>query len=331
MSSLDNIELLDESVFNAFYDIKEEDIVDNNDYKLCQKCNIHMDYKVSNEYICSNCGLSKRNISNEDIYNEYTSTTNYNSLNDSAIKCVGTDSFKYQCILRNATSYTVLQNKHIKNILFYLNYNSKKINIPKDILLTVCQQYKKIREMNNIYRGHILKGILASLVYYECINKKLTHKPKEIAEWFEIDTINMSKGDKIVRTLNEKILNLNSIDDMQLCKHFIYSDMLRLSIDHEYLPFLYELSDKINEQRLINLNSKPSTKAAVFIYILICCKKMDITSLQLYEEFKISVSTFKSKSNIIIKNINCVSDIFNKYDIPIIHSLPRSVRQSRKK
>lgn len=326
---MDKFELLDLDEFSSFYDIKEEDL-DEINYKICPKCDIHMSFKITNEYICEQCGLSRDNIASSDDYN-VASGNSYNTLNNSStpIKCVGNNSFKFQCLLRNNSSYSVVQENNIKNTLFRLNYNCTELNVPKDILLSVNEQYKLIRKSNNIYRGQILKGILASLTYYECLKQKLTHKPKEIASWFNIDSINLSKGDKILRSLSEEgVIDLD-LDKIEINNNFIYSYAMRLEIDVDYLPFLYELLDEINKLKIINPNSKSSTKAISLLYLLIVCKKIPITQDKLYEEFKISISTFKSMTNTILKNSNLLEHIFKKYNIPKLNSVPR-VTKTRK-
>ena len=304
------------------------------EYKICPNCNVQMHYKVTHEYICEECGLSKGNIASSDEYN-IASGNSYNTLNNSStpLKCIGSNSFKYQCLLRNNSSYAVIQDNNIKNTLFGLNYNCTDINIPKNILRSVSEQYKLIRKSNNIYRGQILRGILASLTYYECLKEKLTHKPKEIAAWINIDSINLSKGDKILRTLHEEGIIQLDLDNIEITKNFIYSYSMRLDIDKVYLPFLYELLDAVNDLKIVNPNSKSSTKAISLLYLLIVCKKMPMTQEQLNKEFEISTTTFKSVTNLILKNVEMVSTIFDKYNIPKLTSVPRAnkPRKTKKK
>lgn len=302
------------------------------EYKTCPNCNVQMHVKITHEYICETCGLSKENITSYDEYN-IASGNSYNTLNNSStpLKCVGSNSFKFQCLLRNNSSYAVIQDNNIKNTLFGLNYNCTEINIPKNILLSVSEQYKLlIRKSNNIYRGQILRGILASLTYYECLKKKLTHKPKEIAAWINIDSINLSKG---IKKLHEEGIIELDLDNIEITKNFIYSYSMRLDIDQIYLPFLYELLDAVDKLKIVNPNSKSSTKAISLLYLLIVCKKIPITQEQLHKEFEISTTTFKSVTNLILKHVEMVSYIFDKHKIPKLSAVPRAnkPRKTKKK
>ena len=331
---MDKFKLVDFDDFSAYFDIKEEDVADI-DYKICPKCNIQMSFKITNEYICQECGLSKGNITATDDYN-MASGNSYNTLNSSStpLKCVGTNSFKFQCLLRNNSSYSVIQENHIKTTLFRLNYNNcNELNIPKDILLSVNEQYKSIRKSNNIYRGQILKGILAALTYYECLRQGLTHKPKEISSWFNIDSNNLSKGEKIVRSLIEEgIIDLKLEEiETKIDNSFIESYSKRIGLNASYLPFLHELLEEVDRQRIVNLNSKSSTKAISLIYLVIVCKKIPITQDDLYEEFKISRSTFKQMTNSILKHCDLLTCVFEKYDIPKIYAVPRVSKPRAKK
>ena len=331
---MDQFHLIDLDDFSTFDTIKEEDVEDIN-YRMCPVCNIQMTVKVTNEYICQECGLSKGNITATDDYN-VASGNSYNTLNSSStpLKCVGTNSFKFQCLLRNNSSYSVIQENHIKTTLFRLNYNNcNELNIPKNILLSVNEQYKSIRKSNNIYRGQILKGILAALTYYECLKQGLTHKPKEIASWFNIDSNNLSKGEKIVRGLIEEgIIDLKLEEiETRIDNSFIESYAKRIGLDMNYIPFLHTLLEEIDRQKIVNLNSKSSTKAISLIYLVIVCEKIPITQDDLYEEFKISRSTFKQMTNTILKHCDRLTDIFEQFNIPKLYAVPRISKPRVKK
>lgn len=333
--TMDNFELIGLDEFSSFYDIREDEIEDI-DYKICPNCDLQMSFNITHEYMCTKCGFTtSHKITPNDEYG-IVSGRSYNSLSSSStqLKCIGQNSHRLQNILRNNSSYDVIQENNIKNLLFHLNYNnSSGLNIPRDILLTVSEQYKCIRSSGNIYRGQILKGILAALTYYECLKQGLTHKPKEIAAWFKIDSNNLSKGEKIVRSLTEekKIeLKLDEIE-VHIDNNFINSYAKRIDIDNKYIHFLHELLIEVDSQKIVNLNSKPSTKAVSLIYLLIVCKGLDISQDDLYEEFKISRSTFKQMTSTILKNCDKLSHVFEKYNIKKIYSVPRAQNSSRKK
>ncbi len=303
---------------DSFYSIDSTDLDDVIRYDFCDNCKIPMNVKSNNKYICPECHVIKENIDVADL-STITSGNSYNTINsaNAQIRCTGSNSYKYQHLLRSSSEYSIIQDQNIKNILFECNYKSiNKLNIPKDILLTVSEQYKQIRESKNIYRGTILRGILAAMTYYECLRRKLSHRPIEILEWFEINAVNYSKGDKIVRDLvdhGQLKIDLNNID---INGNFIYSYSVRLGFDQTQIDFLQELMDEVSRQKIINPNAKSSTKALSIIYVYIMAAKLNISPEDLKEKFGASYGTIRSTSAELIKKINNVAAVFDKYNIP---------------
>ena len=303
---------------DSFYSIDASELDDIIRYDMCDNCKIPMNVKSNNKYICPECHVIKENVDVSDM-STITSDSSYNTSNsiNSQLRCTGSNSYKYQHLLRSSSEYSIIQDQNIKNILFECNYKSiNKLNIPKDILLTVSEQYKQIRESKNIYRGTILRGILAAMTYYECLRRRLSHRPIEILEWFEINAVNYSKGDKIVRDLvdhGQLKINLNNID---INGNFIHSYSIRLGFEVEQINFLQELMDEVSKQKIINPNAKSSTKALSIIYVYIMAAKINITPDDLKEKFGASYGTIRSTSAELIKKIANVAHIFNKYNVP---------------
>jgi transcription initiation factor TFIIIB Brf1 subunit/transcription initiation factor TFIIB len=311
---MDRFQLMDD--IESFYSI-DYTTIEEIQYDMCKNCNVSMNVKDNNQYICPNCGIIKNDVEVSDM-STMASDSNYNTSygNNSHVRYVGANAYKYQHLLRSSSPYSLVQEQNIKNILFECNYkSSSKINIPKDILITISEQFKQIRESGNIYRGTILRGILAAMTYYECLNRKLSHRPSEISEWFEIDTINYSKGDKIIRDLvgHDKLtLDLDKID---INRNFIFAYSTRLGFNEEQIKFLQELTESVTEQKIINPNAKPSTKALSIIYVYIMAAKLDITPDDLKERFNSSYGTIRSTSSELIKRLDKVSHIFDKYGV----------------
>ena len=314
---MDRFQLMDD--IESFYSINyttEEEVK----YDMCKNCNVSMNVKDNNQYICPDCGIVKDNVEVSDM-STITSDSSYNTSygNNSHVRYVGANAYKYQHLLRSSSPYSLVQEQNIKNILFECNYKSdSEIKIPNNILITISEQYKQVRESGKIYRGTILRGILAAMTYYVCLNhpnRKLSHKPAEISEWFEIDTINYSKGDKIIRDLvgqKKLTLELNKFD---INTNFIFTYATRLEFDETQINFLQELSEEVTKQNIINPNAKPSTKALSIIYVYIMATKLDITPDDLKARFNSSYGTIRSTSSELIKRLDKVSHIFDKYGV----------------
>ena len=202
----DDFEIFDDNDFENYINIskeKEIKIAENNiKYKNCDKCDLPMQPNINNTLTCINCGFVKvviiENLEYEPSMNGYNTNSNFHI----PIKCVGRNSFQYQKQLRNNTSqYSIIQESNLKRMLEKRNYQSDNLVIPKNIISNVLEQYKIIRELSKIHRGEILKGIIGSLIYYECLKEGIVRKPKELANWYSISEKDLSKGDKILREL----------------------------------------------------------------------------------------------------------------------------------
>ena len=332
---MENFELFNDDEFdsilnqNKFEEIQSNE--DNLNYKNCTECNIQMQPNINNTLTCPECGFIKtviiENLEYEPSMAGYNTNENYHI----PIKCIGKNSFQYQKYLRNNTSqYSIIQETSIKRILEKLNYKSDNFIIPKNIIQNVLNQYKKIRETSKIHRGEILKGILGSLLYYECLKEGIIRKPKELAKWYDISENDLSKGDKILRDLAE-----NGVIDLPINKEYndeyIESYLKRMDLDIKYSLFLNELLDIINENKVGNPNARLSTKISAIIFLLIISKKYSITTEAISEEFDISISTFKTFYMEIYKNKHLINHILQKYNIELPNKIPRKPRINKKK
>jgi len=329
-----DVELFDDADFENYLNLsKVKEIEESEDkikYKICNTCDIQMQPNINNTLTCIGCGFIKmaiiENNEFEPSMNGYNTNTNFHI----PIKCVGKNSFQYQKQLRNNTSqYSIIQETNLKRILEKLNYQSSGLIIPKNIISNVLEQYKNIRETSKIHRGEILKGIIGSLLYYECLKEGIVRKPKELANWYLISENDLSKGDKILRDLEEKNIvklpinnNHNNI--------YILSYLKRTGIDLDYQYFLNELLDRLDEKKIGNPNARLSTKISAILFLLIISKKMNISTETISEEFNISVSTFKVFYLEIIKSKKSIQDILDKHNIDPPHKIPRKLRQNKK-
>jgi transcription initiation factor TFIIIB Brf1 subunit/transcription initiation factor TFIIB len=332
---MEDFELCNDNDFDLLLNLNLNESIDNdvsnNDYKNCLDCNIQMQPNINNTLTCPNCGFIKNviieNLEYEPSMAGYNTNENYHI----PIKCIGKNSFQYQKYLRNNTSeYSRIQESTLKKLLEKLNYQSEDFVIPKNILSNVLTQYKKIRETSKIHRGEILKGILGSLIYYECLKEGIIRKPKELAKWYSISENDLSKGDKILRELEEKgIIELPINKDFNV--EYITSYLKRIDIDIKYENFLIDLLNQINELKIGNPNARLSTKIASLIFLLIISKKYNISADEISKEFDISVSTFKSFYLEIYKNKEKLENLFKKYNIILPDKIPRKSRVTKNK
>lgn len=319
-----------ENYLNCTKEKEIEEFEDNIKYKICDTCNIQMQPNINNTLTCKECGFVKMAIIENNEFEPSMNGYNTNNNFHIPIKCVGKNSFQYQKQLRNNTSqYSIIQETNLKRILEKLNYQSSGLIIPKNIISNVLEQYKIIRETSKIHRGEILKGIIGSLLYYECLKEGIVRKPKELANWYSISENDLSKGDKILRDLEEKkIVKLpinNNNNNIYIISYLKRTD---IDLDHQY--FLNELLERLEEKKIGNANARLSTKISAILFLLIISKNMNISTETLSEEFNISVSTFKVFYTEIIKNKHIIQDILDKYNIVTPSKIPRKLRQNKK-
>lgn len=332
---MDAFELFDDDYFENYINISKEDKINENEskikYKNCTECNIQMQPNINNTLTCNNCGFIKSVIIENSEYEPSMNGYNTNSNFHIPIKCVGKNSFQYQKQLRNNTSqYSIIQETNLKRILERLNYQSDGLLIPKNIITNVLIQYKIIRDTSKIHRGDILKGIIGSLLYYECLKEGIVRKPKEISHWYNISENDLSKGDKLLRDLEEKNiikLPINKNND----DNYILSYLKRAGIDIEYRHLLRDLLERIDDLKIGNPNARLSTKISSLLFLLVISKKFNISAEAISEEFNISISTFKTFYLEIFKNKKLIDDILIKYEITLPDKLPRKQRINKKK
>ena len=313
------------------------------DYKVCSDCNMNMETDINNSLTCKGCGYIKQ-ISTEN--NEYEPSMNGYNTNGNfpiPIKCVGANSLQYQKQLRNTTSqYSIVQESNLRRRLDRLNFNSSGLYIPKAIIEKVVNQYKIIRETDKIHRGDIFNGIIGSLIYYECLKSGIVRKHKEISDWFNISESDLSKGDKIIRFLEEKkILSLPIYENND--SKYIKSYLLRSNMSLDYTYFMEKLLGIIEDKKIGNHNARLSTKVSAILYLIYLATKSEtdnqfslgrlppvtntISADSIAKEFSISASTFKTFYTAIYnhREIPEIKELFDEYGC----ELP--IKKSRKK
>lgn len=308
---LNNIENFFTTINNDHED--NETIDDQIDYSSCPNCNIHMSVRV-NQYICEQCGYMKENVEVSD-YTSITSDNSYNVLS-TGIRCVGSNAYRYQSILR-ANSNTSESNYEtlLNNVLFGFHRLTKNVVIPKEVLLAVADQYRHIRLSGNIARGTIFKAMLASLTYYECLKHKISFKPSDIYKWFEIDPSTYSKGDKKIRELldyGHLDIDIRSINAEE---SYIFTYAASLEISDAHTNVLIELLKFVIDNKIINPNAKSSTRALAVISFYITATKYAMNSSEFEEHFNCNFGSVRTLSLDMIQKFDLIRPIFQENGI----------------
>lgn len=320
---------LDELAFEEL--LKEELLKDAEEeaparYKICEECGIDMLPDINNTLTCVRCGLVVECITDNAGYEPSMDGYNTSEKFHIPIKCVGKNSFQYQKQLRNNTSqYSLVQEATMKRKLEALNFKSPVLKIPKNIITSVINQYKLIRQTSRINRGSVLDGIIGSLIYYECVKEGIIRKPKEISEWMRITENDLSKGDKIVRALEaDGVLSLASNDNCEV--KYVYSYLKRMNMSMQHSDFMLDLFYRLEELRIGNPNSRLSTKISAILFMVVISKNLPVEAEEISAEFNIAISTFKAFYNEVIKRRKYVQNILDKHSYVVPDKIPRKKR-----
>lgn len=281
-------------------------------YSACPNCDIHMTVR-NNQYVCEQCGFMKENVEVSD-YTSITSDSNYNVLSN-GVRCIGMNAYRYQSILRSNSNSSESNCENLLNSILFGHRLAKVMVVPKVVLLSVKDQYMHIRQFGVIARGTILRAILAALTYYECLKCRISFKPSDIYQWFEIDPSTYSKGDKKIRELLDYGQLDIDIRSINVEESYMFTYVASLDISEKHTEGLLELLQFVVSNKIINPNAKSSTRALAVISFYITATKYDMSSKSFEEHFKCNFGSVRTLSLDMIQKFKLIKPILEAYDI----------------
>lgn len=282
-------------------------------YNQCPNCKIAMEVKFNNQYVCTACGLVNEKIEVVDM-SCINSDYNYNSM-ATGVRCIGNNAHRYQSILRSSTTTEISPEQQAQNVLF--TYSHKRgNNIPKDILLSVAEQFVHCKIDGSIYRGSMLRAILAAITYYECLKRCLSFRPSDIYIWFDVDPTTYSKGDKKVRELLDHGHFKQNLREVDADQNYLHAYATKLQIDTKHIDFMHDIMDRTVSLRILNPNAKSTTKSLCVVYMYIQAVNYSIKAEEFKTMFNCNVGTIRSLTMNLIRHLSSFIDIFESYSIP---------------
>lgn len=283
-------------------------------YDRCSECNVLMKVKTNNQYVCSQCGLLKEDVEVSDM-STIISDMNYNSMSN-GLRCIGSNAHRYQVILRSQSNNDASPEIHVRNILFAYNHKIGKDGaIPKDVLLNVCEQFKHARMEGTIYRGTILRAILAAMTYYECLRHRLLFKPSDIYRWFEVDSQTYSKGDKKVREMLDHGFLADDIRNINAENSYLSAYANKIELPDEHKTFLELLMTFTTKHKLLNPNAKSSTRALCVLHLFLVAVKHPIKPDDFKQLFKCNYGTIRTLSLTLFDVSKTLIPLFEEHHI----------------
>jgi transcription initiation factor TFIIB len=288
MLSLNN---LNQSLFDALEEYNgeqnEPEIV-GKDEDFCINCETHSIQSLKGELICSSCGFfSGIKIDNGAEWRYYGSE---DSKSSDPNRCgMPTNSLLPEFSLGSVIPFSRNESYNMKKIRNYNTWNNtsyreralyqvfesmtiraKNAGIPNCILEEAKYMYKQISE-TKISRGENRKGIIASCVFMACKKfDKCARSTKEIAEIFQIEPTNMTKGFKkfneimlLVEKKQHKDVGYSISESLDFINRFCSN----LNLEGGINELCKYVCKKIEEHDLVSENT-PTSKAAGSIYLV---------------------------------------------------------------
>lgn len=317
---MDEFDLIEdfEACFRSIEDANMFDSIENDlaiEYNHCPQCNVPMSVKTNNQYVCSRCGLIREDVEVSDM-STITSDMNYNTMSN-GLRCIGNNAHRYQTILRSQVNNDASPEIHVRSILFAYNHSIGKDGaIPKDVLLNVCEQFKHVRLEGTIYRGTILRAILAAMTYYECIRQKLLFKPCDIYRWFEVDSQTYSKGDKKVREMLDHGFLQDDIREIKVEDSYLFAFANKLELQDDQVAFLEKLMKFTTDNKLLNPNAKSSTRALCVLHLYLIATKHSIKAEEFRAIFKCNYGTIRTIALDLFDANELIVPLFQEHKIP---------------
>lgn len=194
--------------------------------------------------------------------------------------------------LRQYHQYNIMPYKErsLWNMFTAIQNKCLQANIPNMIIEDAKVNYKLVSELR-ISRGSNRKGIVANCVYFSCKKNGVPRSMKEIAEIFNINLSEMTKGKKKYEDImNQQAKNI--MTSMHSTNPFDYIDRfcsnLNIDLDIKYIcQFVV-----FNAMRLdIFDDNTPPSIASGAIFLVANVLKLRITKVQVHLATKISEVT----------------------------------------
>lgn len=160
-------------------------------------------------YVCPRCHLVREAANFDDVLPPPSLGGRPNSrMTQGRLRIVGRDSGYYQPDLdrTNPVEYSEVQKKVLIEELhaFNTDYNSRGGRaFPATVLETVAEQYHQVRQ-KSVRRSLRKRSIIATLLFYSCINSGFSRRKGECALFAQLPTRGIARGNDYVRTVDEE-------------------------------------------------------------------------------------------------------------------------------
>jgi len=292
-------------LFNMISGEKKEELTSQNK-NFCEYCRKSDTIQYNGEtVICTECGaFHSEKISNEQEWRYYgfsdTKYTNPIRVGLPTNKLLPVSSLGTNIAYNRDYSFNKIKQYHKWNSMPYkerslwqifnkITIKSKEAGIPAIIINEAKEMYKGLSE-TRISRGSNRKGLEAACIFISCKNHNVPRSAKEIADVFQLEISEMTKGVKKCQEIRElskakkfRVKATNPLDYIErFCSNLNINDYLK--------GICAYVSSRANDLDIVDENTPPSIAAgSIFLVSMIC--NLSITKKDVGEACKISEVT----------------------------------------
>lgn len=262
-------QLIDDSLFEKFasFQLEEESEDNKHSHNICPSCDMLLSYiKEQDEQSCGNCGFIRNGGGEAGITK--------GAING----CIRVMSKNNKVrVYSIATDNSRLQQKSIVDLMMSRDNEYPEQKIPKGIIMATVNIYNEMQknivteeDKPFVKRGSIRHEVLASILFYKCIEMGSPRRKRDIATYMQLQTSGFCRGEQIMRN----IMTMNKGIDIKLdicvavADGFASRYLAMLGIDPKYEAFIVDFIAKTEEIN-IGMASQTSSKVAGVIWILI--------------------------------------------------------------
>lgn len=198
------------------------------------------------------------------------------------------------------------QERSLKQVFDTIYQQASLKGIPQTIIEHAQVLFKKVTQEQSKYgktklcRGGKREGLIAACLYYSCNLNKVNRTKKEIANIFEINESDVTRGCKIFFKLMNKKVCLT--DNIMTYHDFIDRYCSNLGLNHTVRATVKKIADKAHELGIVQ-NNTPPTIVAASIFLVSTIYSLNLSKNLISQQCGTSQVTITKTYNKLINNI----------------------------
>ena len=247
----------DENLFNC-RDCGSDEIYYDSGGNYCRKCGIHLGDMINNEFI---------NCNEKNIFDRFSVPVSNHMPQSSLGTTISLTRYYDFYKLRKYHTWNQMPYKErslYKSFQIIMSGASKQ-NIPTSITELAKTYYKNFSNLK-ITRGVNRSAVIAACIYYACKENNVPRSSKEIADMFDLNICDMTKGCKIYTSVMKKTENTTYVNSNNPL-HYIKRFCSKLDIDSTINNLAEYVALKSLYLKIVKENT-PSSIASGSIYFV---------------------------------------------------------------